>query len=47
MRLYYVLIQYFLFIYFSYCHDLNHADPAIIKQSESSVTSDTLSKHIG
>ncbi|CAF3742879.1 unnamed protein product, partial [Adineta steineri] len=36
MRLYNVLLPCFLLIYYGYCHDLNHVDPVIIKQSESS-----------
>jgi hypothetical protein len=45
MRLYKILLQYFLFISFCYCHDLNHADPITIKQLESVVTGDPISKN--
>jgi len=47
MRLYKIILQYFLLISFCYCHDLNHADPVTVKQAESSVTIDPLSKTIG
>ncbi|CAF1107005.1 unnamed protein product [Rotaria sordida] len=46
MKLFNILIQYFLFNYFCYCHDLHHADQVIVKQSESSVTNDPSNKNI-
>ncbi|CAF4196018.1 unnamed protein product [Rotaria sp. Silwood2] len=46
MKLFYTLIQYFLLIYFCYCHDLHHADQVIVKQPESSMTNDAPNKNI-
>lgn len=47
MNLCNIIVQYFLFISFCYCHDLNHADPVTVKPTESTIVVENLSKNIG